>query len=747
MSLTLPSSIKESFHEENWLIQLYYGDSSNFTGISFKDTTVSVSYHGCVMNAPSIRDSIDLYNKKAKMSNVSLTCANFKIDGGDFSAKLYATEYINRDVKIYLQPNQASSLSDCLLIYTGRLENISHDQDKINLQIVSKQPWDNVIIPSVKTTRGNYFPVVYGSYAVNSSTYGSPAYAEALAKTVHPLKVDVATYFYFCPAHEDYGSTDTTLHYYEPGLDSFIPLEDSNDAAAYSGGYAIKSKWDVKRHFKTKPIDFIGSRAWTNSSNSVDGTADEDESGTAATIDFGSLSDSSGPDYSVSSTKQNILNLKATDDPPLLSTSDSSNNHGLTLEVNWKATNVYATVNSAASLDHNYIKLTEKTTGVATTFTNGSSLLQNNPYARVVNGSEDANSGVTVSNVTATKQLDTIFKSTGGYPDGIKLEWERKVEAASDSDSAYVAILNSNNANRVSVFDIRLKYTLAIDKLNDSTDGSARVSSVKKLYSGHDGFAKSYTGGSGTAATGLEAHRDLLKRFAGVDDSDGNIINWSSIEADRITDAWNIRWWSDKQTPLIKILEQIQKEFRFVFKYRSNSMAYFHIKDSYSSGDAVQTLTKNDIKTLNVKYTPVKSLITDLTVNYEKHPALGTYMSSATDSDSTIRTNYNIGTSENKTVHNLDMLVNNVDSDLDDDPNDGYIAEVGHLQSNLRVIVSCEIVNNYKGYTLEAGDVILFDNSNMNTKPFNLAWTNRYFMITSVSRKVGQTNIEALEVS
>lgn len=744
MSLTLPSSIKESFHEENWLVQLYYGDSSNFTGISFKDTTVSVPYHGCILNSPSIRDSIDVYNKKAKMSNISLTCANFKIDGDDFSAKLYATEYINRDVKVYLQPNQVSSLSDCLLIYTGRLENISHDQEKINLQIISKQPWDNVVIPSVKTAKGNYFPVVYGSYAVNSSTYGSPAYAETLAKTVHPVKVDKASYFYYPLVHEDYGSTDTTLHYYEPGLDSFIPLEDSNNAESYESlGYVVPSKWDVKRHFKAKPISFIGSVAWTNSSNAIDGTADQDENDSGATIDFGGNQSTSAP-FTVELTKTNVVNFTQTDDPPLLASSDGTNNHGLTLEVNWKATNVYIITNSGATVDENSIHLTE--TAGSSTFTNGFALLQNNASARVVDGSEDASSGVTVSNQTASTQLSDEYKSTGGYPDGIKLKWARK-GVGDAGDTSLMKIVNSDNANQVSVFDIRAKYTLAIDKLNDSTDGVARVSSVKKLYSGHDGFSKSYTGGSGTAATGLEAHRDLLKRFAGVDDSDGNIVNWSAIEADRITDAWNIRWWTDKQTPLIKVLEQIQKEFRFIFKYRSNSMAYFHIKDSYSGSDVAQTLDKNDISSLSVKYTPVKSLVTDLTVNYEKHPALGTYMSSATDNDSTIRTNYNIASSENKIVHNLEMLVNNVDSDLDDDPNDGYIAEVGHLQSNLRIVINCEIVNNYKGYTLEAGDIILFDNSNMHTKPFNLAWTNRYFMITSVSRKVGQTNIEALEVS
>ena len=56
MSLTLPAvysaAAKASNIVENWIIQLYYGDESNFTPIALSDTTVgNVFYHGVVTNS------------------------------------------------------------------------------------------------------------------------------------------------------------------------------------------------------------------------------------------------------------------------------------------------------------------------------------------------------------------------------------------------------------------------------------------------------------------------------------------------------------------------------------------------------------------------------------------------------------------------------------------------------------------------------------------------------------------------
>ena len=133
MSLTLPSAFTtKSIIKENWLFQLYYDGGSSFLGLSFYDTNVSSNfYHGAIKNKPSIRESISLEDSTAKTSNVSLSIANFKYNQDDLSAELFGgtRKYINRDVKIYIQPDDDDNLSNCLLVYTGRLTDVSHKAD------------------------------------------------------------------------------------------------------------------------------------------------------------------------------------------------------------------------------------------------------------------------------------------------------------------------------------------------------------------------------------------------------------------------------------------------------------------------------------------------------------------------------------------------------------------------------------------------------------------------------------------
>ena len=159
MSLTLSSHwTQKTILKENWLFQFFYDDesASDFFGVSYYDTTVeSVDYKGCVLSKATIRESIDLENSTAKTSNVSLTIANFiHSDGNHFSMQLLngTNHYINRTVKIYIQPDDESAIADCVQIYTGRLEQVSHTVDKISLAIVAKRPWDKISIPTDKTT-------------------------------------------------------------------------------------------------------------------------------------------------------------------------------------------------------------------------------------------------------------------------------------------------------------------------------------------------------------------------------------------------------------------------------------------------------------------------------------------------------------------------------------------------------------------------------------------------------------------
>ena len=165
MALTLPASFNNHSNKRNWLFQLHYDNESNFTGVAFYDTTVeSIQYHGAVLNKPSVRESIDIIRSTSRTSNVSLTLANFKYLGDDFSAEIFGgtRDYINRLVKIFIQPEDVTGISDCFLIYSGKLTNVSHNIDKIKLSINAQKPWDGIEIPQVKTNKNNYFPIAYG---------------------------------------------------------------------------------------------------------------------------------------------------------------------------------------------------------------------------------------------------------------------------------------------------------------------------------------------------------------------------------------------------------------------------------------------------------------------------------------------------------------------------------------------------------------------------------------------------------
>jgi hypothetical protein len=95
-------------------------------------------------------------------------------------------------------------------------------------------------------------------------------------------------------------------------------------------------------------------------------------------------------------------------------------------------------------------------------------------------------------------------------------------------------------------------------------------------------------------------------------------------------------------------------------------------------------------------------------LSYEKHPAENRYMSTSTKQDATSRANWNIQAKENIKQIKLDALVDNVDSDFDDDPNDGFVSYYANIFGDIKSQVSGTIVNPiFCG--MEVGDIVDFN--------------------------------------
>lgn len=290
------------------------------------------------------------------------------------------------------------------------------------------------------------------------------------------------------------------------------------------------------------------------------------------------------------------------------------------------------------------------------------------------------------------------------------------------------------------------------------------------VYSGEDGFTHSITDTNynGNAISTIhEAHLDVLARFCGVDSSDvaSDVYGWddgtsSDLASDR--SGWNIRWWSLEKTFIQDILEQMQYEGCFIFRFKQGDFTkpqYIHLKDSPS---ADVTLSKNDIANFNLSITPFSEIITKRIIKYGRHPVgEDKYLNETTisvTSGTTPRTTWNIQTKENIEQISLDMLVDKVTDDdgdgnlANDDRNDSFASYYNKIFGDVKLVLSCDIINPSKWVdgsdeAIEVGNYITFDHTNMFPETpmgYNSAtWLGLIFVITSTQRSIGKLSIQA----
>lgn len=262
---------------------------------------------------------------------------------------------------------------------------------------------------------------------------------------------------------------------------------------------------------------------------------------------------------------------------------------------------------------------------------------------------------------------------------------------------------------------------------------------VERVFVEADGLTKSFS--SGTATKLHEFHRDLFHRFLGIT---ATPVGYSDLDSAR---SWTGRFWALEQIPIKQLLDKFAYEGGFVYTYSAAGvLKYIFIKDTYSSAD--HSMDKNDIANINIGHTPTSDLLTDITVNFDKHPAKDTFRSQTTATDSTTRSNYNFATNEGKITINLDALVTGIGSDIDlssNDPNDGFIEYYGNIRNQPRVIIRADVVNP-AFFDMELGDIVSFGTM-IPAKAFNKSFSSRFFMVTSLSRSSGRLNAEFFDVT
>ena len=715
--------------KENWAVQLYYANSpavtsTSFLGISFSDVTITHdaggnaldpdwSFSGVITNKPTIRETYSIESSKVSTSNVRLDLANFTHSSNPVSEELFggSNKYINHTVRIYSVLDSIVRLDQSLQIYEGKLEQVTHNLNKVSLQIVAHRPYTDITVPNVISARNNFFPVVYGDYTNETSTNSSPQLIESAV--VHPLpveKISLKEFVVLAPQNV----TARTLHFHEGNADLFCPVDDTPSATtAYGDGYSLETDVDLHRSFHARPLSAINEEEYgdyDNVANMIDtdaatyGHLDEDALGNLA-----ARTTTEGSTNQVTFTKDLHFEL------PQLDHEIQSLKHRYRISLNARTfiAEDGASTNATITLQDKSIE-----TDTIVQFTHSSS-------------------------TTSATNYDVTKTYTGQMPDKMKLSIVVTFNNGNGTGAGTVSLTDLD----IRIYDVLyiVELKIPIEDTSKASSANQLLNSVPVLYSGADGFTQGWENGN-TSTLVLEPQdiiRDMLDRYTGFDNTDST--SFSTATTNR--DGWNMRLWQLEPTSLKGILDRVAYEGACPWHIRADgTLRYITIANDPSTAN--HTLDKNDFSSINISHTPVRQLKTSMKVFSELHPAKKRYITASSEiNNSTPRTNWFEGSSfVNKSQVSLNYLVANIGAAYGGNKNDDFVDWYGHFFGDVKMMISINVVNP-AFYYMEVGDIVAFTNGSMSpVKAFASAWTSLRFVITSISRSVGDIKVDLYEV-
>ena len=180
---TLESSLSRDSTRAYWYLKLYYGNETNFTGISDKDRTIgSDVYYGIVADWGKFTHSLSVDNFTANQDTWSIKIINTDkaINGSRFTDLLSSNDYENRKWVLYVNDGELSS-SDAEILGTGIISgDFSYNQKSITLRLQSYNSKYNAEVPNTSLTQGSFqnapeknrglpIPCLYGDFSIDSS--------------------------------------------------------------------------------------------------------------------------------------------------------------------------------------------------------------------------------------------------------------------------------------------------------------------------------------------------------------------------------------------------------------------------------------------------------------------------------------------------------------------------------------------------------------------------------------------------
>lgn len=722
--LTFPSAYSTalaSSFKENWIFRFYDKDGA-YIGLSFSDVTMddSKAYTGAIINAPTVRESINFSNGTSSTGNLGLEIADYTISSNKFSKTLFTGSYVNQTVKVYSTLNSNTAMANAVQIFTGRLISVSMTEtEKVKINIVVKRPWDSIDIPNVTGDSGVYTPIAYGYYGTT-------------------LKNSEAVDRFGCPLIEGQGGDTTSgqllyavakndsnhmdMAFYDNTIKAFVGTSSFQSATRTVQGQDGKGVRDyLERKYYIRPTSHLltGSNVWTNPDNILDS---DNLNSTAGSLTF--------------STSQT------------LSVSDSTTNTK-TSEIKLFCPNVSGKIISAKL----YTKASLTTTS-GCPYSEEKLIIQFNG-AGVTTPIDESNPGSDAHTFTTTDAniSDPIYAGSAYHEFDIKA-WAdtnnsgRFPESITALLSLKAIVPQSGNGTdtligSAKLFDMYIYAVVKNDFSDEPTASKIEADAQKVLWAGvptSDNTTWTNTSGSTVQATSpMRIHRELLHTHLGVTDTP--LLNGGAFDGGANFRYARCHTEPNKPKPIKRFLDTLAFEGGFVFRFDAQNRPVYHFIENSPSADI--TLTHSDVLELKIAHTSLKELITQWNVQYEKNPAQNEYKQK-TSHTSSVRTNFFPANSkENIKDVKLDMIVSNV-AHTNGNRNASFLDYYNDILGSVKQLVDFNIVNPTKS-NIEVGDVLTF--SSMKVNPLSGDWSSLKFIVTNTNRRIGgQISVQAREI-
>ena len=120
--------------KDTYLVPLIVINNSVYLSTG-KTTLDGVNYNPLIKSIGSIKQSVDLIEKKFKISSVEMDFYNYDYNNTTLTETMFSSEIMNRPIDVYFKSPSAETLDDCLPVYSGYIKNISENIDVVKLEI------------------------------------------------------------------------------------------------------------------------------------------------------------------------------------------------------------------------------------------------------------------------------------------------------------------------------------------------------------------------------------------------------------------------------------------------------------------------------------------------------------------------------------------------------------------------------------------------------------------------------------